>query len=208
MKALMTAEEIRALGYRPTWRGWTPITEETKSALDDADRRRTASRHWPPPFVVSGDPQPCIVCERPADPSLVGTPTCSAICTAILAEETFADPRALAAFRSRDGVARALPPPVLVPPRPPAPAGAASVDRAREHLGTCADVLERHARRVRGRMALCVHHDERTPSMSLFERDGISRFHCFGCDAHGDVIDLEAHLAGESLTDTIRRWGR
>jgi DNA primase len=57
-------------------------------------------------------------------------------------------------------------------------------------------------------MALCVHHDERTPSMSLFERDGRSRYHCHGCGEHGDAIDLEVALSGSDVGDVIRKWGR
>ena len=38
-------------------------------------------------------------------------------------------------------------------------------------------------------MALCVFHDDSTPSMSLRKHaDGNWRFHCFGCDAGGDVV--------------------
>jgi hypothetical protein len=100
-------------------------------------------------------------------------------------------------------------------PEPPKPRrrrileGVASVERARERLGTCADVLERHGHHVRGRMGWCpFHQNHRSPALSLFERDGTSRFRCHACDAHGDALDLEAQLAGEDLATTIRRWGR
>lgn len=32
----------------------------------------------------------------------------------------------------------------------------------------------------------CTFHNERTPSMKIYE----DSFHCFGCGAHGDVIDF------------------
>ena len=44
---------------------------------------------------------------------------------------------------------------------------------------------------------ICPFHKEATPSLSL--RDG--RFHCFGCSASGDVIDLESRLTGASTRD-------
>ena len=36
----------------------------------------------------------------------------------------------------------------------------------------------------------CLFHDEKTASMVVNKRDGIWRFHCFGCVADGNVIDL------------------
>ena len=41
----------------------------------------------------------------------------------------------------------------------------------------------------RGGMACCPFHDDRHPSMKVD-----TRFHCFGCDADGDVIDFTARL--------------
>lgn len=43
----------------------------------------------------------------------------------------------------------------------------------------------------RGGMARCPFHDDRNPSMKLDKR-----FHCFGCQADGDVIDFVARLDG------------
>ena len=40
-------------------------------------------------------------------------------------------------------------------------------------------------------MACCPFHDDRHPSMKVDKR-----FHCFGCQADGDVIDLAARLYG------------
>lgn len=82
------------------------------------------------------------------------------------------------------------------------------MDRALERLVDCRTVLERHGVDVRwGRSARCPLHEDRTPSMSLYERVGKSRAHCHGCQWDGDVIDLEAALAGEDLPQTIKRWG-
>ena len=50
---------------------------------------------------------------------------------------------------------------------------------------------ERYGLPVRqGNMTCCPFHDDRTPSMKLNE----DYFYCFGCGAHGDVIDLAARL--------------
>lgn len=57
------------------------------------------------------------------------------------------------------------------------------------------DVAERAGMRLKrnGRRywACCCFHDEKTPSM-MFDENG--RFHCFGCQADGDAIDLYMHL--------------
>ena len=52
----------------------------------------------------------------------------------------------------------------------------------------------------RGGMTCCLFHDDKHPSMKLNER----YFYCFGCGAHGDVIDLTARLLGTTTKDTIR----
>lgn len=41
-----------------------------------------------------------------------------------------------------------------------------------------------------GGMVRCPFHEDRTPSMKLYE----DHFYCFGCGKHGDVIDLVAEL--------------
>ena len=46
----------------------------------------------------------------------------------------------------------------------------------------------------RGNMVCCPFHADRTPSMKLNE----DYFYCFGCGAHGDVINLAARLFGLS----------
>ena len=50
-------------------------------------------------------------------------------------------------------------------------------------------------------MARCIFHDDRHPSMKLYG----DHFHCFGCGAHGDVIDLTARLLGLSSYEAARR---
>ena len=47
----------------------------------------------------------------------------------------------------------------------------------------------------------CPFHMDRTPSLKLYG----DHFHCFGCGAHGDVIDLTAGLLGCSKAEAARR---
>ena len=51
----------------------------------------------------------------------------------------------------------------------------------------------------RGGMVNCPFHEDRHPSMKLNER----YFYCFGCGAHGDVIDLTARLLGLTVSDAV-----
>lgn len=49
-------------------------------------------------------------------------------------------------------------------------------------------------------MAKCVFHDDHTPSMKVDRR-----YHCFGCQADGDVIDLTAQIFGLSPYEAARK---
>ena len=53
----------------------------------------------------------------------------------------------------------------------------------------------------RGNMVCCPFHADRTPSMKLNE----DYFYCFGCGAHGDVIDLVAKLFNLSSYDAAKK---
>ena len=53
----------------------------------------------------------------------------------------------------------------------------------------------------RGSMVCCPFHNDRTPSMKLNE----DYFYCFGCGAHGDVIDLVARLFGLSSFEAAQK---
>lgn len=46
---------------------------------------------------------------------------------------------------------------------------------------------------------LCPFHHEKTPSCKLYEKN----FHCFGCGAHGDTIDLVAAVRGCTKTQAV-----
>lgn len=53
--------------------------------------------------------------------------------------------------------------------------------------------------------ARCPFHSEKSPSFTVF--DGGRRFHCFGCGAHGDVLDLAMHLHGGGLREVAQSLG-
>ena len=51
-------------------------------------------------------------------------------------------------------------------------------------------------------IGLCPLHVEDSPSFTVFPD---SHYHCFGCGAHGDVVDLEQALGGGTASDAIHR---
>ena len=52
-----------------------------------------------------------------------------------------------------------------------------------------------------GSMVCCPFHADRTPSMKLNE----DYFYCFGCGAHGDVIEFTSKLFGISALDAAKK---
>ena len=52
----------------------------------------------------------------------------------------------------------------------------------------------------RNGMVCCPFHNDKTPSMKVDER-----YHCFGCQADGDVIDFTARLFGLSTLDAAKK---
>ena len=47
----------------------------------------------------------------------------------------------------------------------------------------------------------CPFHNEKTPSMKIYEKD----YHCFGCGANGDTISFVQQLFGLSFPDTLKK---
>lgn len=47
----------------------------------------------------------------------------------------------------------------------------------------------------------CPFHNEKTPSMKIFEKD----YHCFGCGANGDIISFVQQLFGLSFPETLKK---
>lgn len=60
--------------------------------------------------------------------------------------------------------------------------------------------LKKAGREYKG---LCPFHDERTPSFHVIPDKGF--YHCFGCGAHGDVIDFVAAFQGVDIADAAIR---
>lgn len=66
---------------------------------------------------------------------------------------------------------------------------------------TAREAAERYGIKVkRNGMACCPFHEDRHPSMKLDKR-----FHCFGCQADGDAIDLVGRLYGLEPVDAARK---
>jgi CHC2 zinc finger len=199
--------QVRELGFEPLRRGWRPLTTRLADVIEaSVGCIGPGATRDPVPFRIPGTAE-CVVCGEHAPASTVGTPTCSPICVAV-ASEAVVPGGHITRGDGSGGTPPARPP---APPKPnvrPIPPGRQSVERALERLGSVRDVLERHGVDVRwGRTARCPLHDDEHPSMSLYERRGRSRAHCFPCGWDGDAIDLEAAIAGEDVLTTIRRWG-
>lgn len=63
-------------------------------------------------------------------------------------------------------------------------------------------VLEKYGYKAdRKGFICCPFHNEKTPSMRIYEKD----YHCFGCQEHGDVITFVQKLFGLSFQDTLRK---
>ena len=64
------------------------------------------------------------------------------------------------------------------------------------------DVLLRYGFEVnRANFMCCPFHNEKTPSMRIYEKD----YHCFGCGEHGDVIAFVQKLFGLTFTETLKK---
>lgn len=67
---------------------------------------------------------------------------------------------------------------------------------------TMLEVLERYGYdpNKKGFMC-CPFHNEKTPSMKIFEKD----YHCFGCGEHGDVITFVQKLFNLSFQEALKK---
>ncbi len=68
------------------------------------------------------------------------------------------------------------------------------------------DVVGRKVKLVRkGRESggLCPFHNEKTPSFTVNDDKGF--YHCFGCGAHGNVIDFVMHTEGLAFPEAVER---
>lgn len=56
------------------------------------------------------------------------------------------------------------------------------------------------------RFGLCPFHEEKRPSFTVNDAKGF--YHCFGCGAHGDVLDWWQKVEGLTFTDAVERLRR
>ncbi len=79
-----------------------------------------------------------------------------------------------------------------------------AVDAVRERTDI-AEVVGRHvklARRGQSYVGLCPFHQEKSPSFNVIPHKGI--FHCFGCQASGDVFKFLQLISGLSFAEAVR----
>ena len=74
------------------------------------------------------------------------------------------------------------------------------IPRIKECL-TIREVVGRYGLPVKRGFICCPFHSERTPSLKLYENN---TWYCFGCGAHGDVIDFVSKMEGKTFSETIR----
>ncbi len=60
--------------------------------------------------------------------------------------------------------------------------------------------LTQHGMEFKG---LCPFHNEKTPSFTINEEKGF--FHCFGCEAHGDIFGFVMQLEGLSFVEAVEQ---
>ncbi len=67
---------------------------------------------------------------------------------------------------------------------------------------TMREVLERYGYQAdRKGFMCCPFHNEKTPSMRIYDKD----FHCFGCGEHGDIVSFVQKMFNLLFTDTLRK---
>ena len=54
-------------------------------------------------------------------------------------------------------------------------------------------------------MAKCPFHNEKTASLSIKEEGNKAIYHCFGCNAHGDIIDFIREKEGLTIKEISER---
>lgn len=75
------------------------------------------------------------------------------------------------------------------------------VQTIKDRLTMC-EVLERYGYEPNNRgFICCLFHNEKTPSMKIFEKD----YHCFGCSEHGDAITFVQKLFNLSFQEALKK---
>jgi hypothetical protein len=74
---------------------------------------------------------------------------------------------------------------------------------SRRSLGDSVRAYVRLRKAGRNWIGLCPFHTEKSPSFSLLG-PSFEKFHCYGCGAHGDLIDFESAMRRATITETLR----
>lgn len=74
------------------------------------------------------------------------------------------------------------------------------IPRIKKRL-TIREIVDRYGLAVKRGFICCPFHPERTPSLKLYQNN---TWYCFGCGAHGDVIDFVSKMEGKTFSETIR----
>ena len=82
---------------------------------------------------------------------------------------------------------------------PEVKAALCDVRRVIEALGLFGEGRRRARTQGAGFVICCPAHDENTPSCSVQYRDGMIKWRCHGCDAHGDALTLVALVHGLNM---------
>jgi len=75
------------------------------------------------------------------------------------------------------------------------------IDVAREYR--CSDIVEVQKRENGRSWCACVFHNEKTPSMCIYEKS--NSFYCFGCGKSGDSIDLAMFVFNLDFVNVVRK---
>ena len=81
-------------------------------------------------------------------------------------------------------------------------------DKLRSSILVSEVVGKKVALKKKGRefMGLCPFHNEKTPSFTVNDQKGF--YHCFGCQAHGDIITFEMNQEGLDFKEAIYKLAR
>ncbi|TZG28589.1 DUF7146 domain-containing protein [Sphingomonas montanisoli] len=77
--------------------------------------------------------------------------------------------------------------------------------KARHDISAVVARSRKVERAGRAKRAVCAFHQERSPSMQLYDSQG--RYHCFGCGADGDIVEYVMHVERLDFKEALRWLG-
>ncbi|HYF35144.1 MAG TPA: AAA family ATPase [Prosthecobacter sp.] len=80
------------------------------------------------------------------------------------------------------------------------------IENIRHDRATLEQVLRSTGATIRGNSLKCPFHDDKTPSASVYQKDGVWRLQCHssGCGFNGDVFDVRARLESRDVRDLLK----